>query len=55
MRRAQAVRSYLTERGVTPADRLVLRYYGATRPLASNGSSEGRAKNRRVELIGIKR
>ena len=55
MRRAQTVLSYLAERGVTPADRLVMRYYGETRPLASNDSNEGRAKNRRVELIGIKR
>lgn len=55
MRRAQAVQSYLSARGVTPVDRLVIRYYGETRPLASNDSGEGRAMNRRVELIGIKR
>lgn len=55
MRRAQAVHSYLSARGVTPVDRLVIRYYGETRPLASNDSGEGRAKNRRVELIGIRR
>lgn len=55
MRRAQAVHSYLSARGVTPVDRLVIRYYGESRPLASNDTGEGRAKNRRVELIGIQR
>lgn len=55
MKRAQAVKSYLLSRGVAPEDRLVVRYYGESRPLFSNDTEEGRSKNRRAELIGFKR
>lgn len=47
--RAEAVRSYLARRGVSP-DRMVARGYGPVNPLASNATAEGRARNRRVEL-----
>jgi outer membrane protein OmpA-like peptidoglycan-associated protein len=50
--RAAAVRDYLIERGVA-ADRLVARGYGLTRPIAPNATKEGRARNRRVELIRL--
>ena len=33
-----------------PRERLVARGYGATRPLATNMTDEGRQKNRRVEI-----
>lgn len=48
--RAEAVRKYLVDtHGVAPA-RLTTAGFGDTRPVAGNGSDEGRAKNRRVEL-----
>jgi OOP family OmpA-OmpF porin len=46
-RRADSVRSYLVSSGVSP-DQLVTKGYGATQPVASNATAEGRAKNRRV-------
>ena len=47
--RAEAVRAYLVQHGV-PASRLVARGYGPADPVASNATSAGRARNRRVEL-----
>lgn len=49
-RRAEAVRNYLVSKGVS-ADRLTARGYGESRPVASNATREGRAQNRRVELV----
>jgi OmpA-OmpF porin, OOP family len=48
--RAQAVMTALTERGIK-AERLTARGYGQTAPVADNRTDEGRAKNRRVELV----
>lgn len=48
-RRALAVVKYLIEHGVD-ARRLEARGFGPRRPIADNGSKEGKAKNRRVEL-----
>jgi len=48
-RRADAVASYLTMRGVESA-RLEALGYGETQPIASNDTVEGRAQNRRVEI-----
>jgi len=45
--RADAVRSFLISMGV-PADRLEAVGYGETRPIASNQTAEGRARNRRT-------
>lgn len=47
--RAKAVMTWLTQHGVA-ADRLTAKGYGKTKPIADNGSDEGRAKNRRVEI-----
>jgi outer membrane protein OmpA-like peptidoglycan-associated protein len=47
--RAKAVATWLTQHGVA-ADRLTAKGYGKTKPVADNGSDEGRAKNRRVEI-----
>ena len=49
-RRAEGVRSYLTQQGV-PASSTTAAGFGKTRPIASNDTSEGRQQNRRVELI----
>jgi outer membrane protein OmpA-like peptidoglycan-associated protein len=48
--RAQTVRDYLVSRGV-PANRIRAQGVGEARPVADNGSVEGRANNRRVEII----
>jgi OmpA-OmpF porin, OOP family len=53
MRRAEAVRDYMVSEGVA---RSIIKVSGEgeTKPVASNASSEGRAKNRRVEIhVGV--
>jgi outer membrane protein OmpA-like peptidoglycan-associated protein len=49
-RRAQSVRDYLVDRGV-PEEQIRARGYGSERPVADNASAEGRANNRRVEIV----
>ena len=49
-RRAQAVVAWLTAHGVE-ASRLSAKGMGQTKPVADNGAEDGRAKNRRVELV----
>jgi outer membrane protein OmpA-like peptidoglycan-associated protein len=49
-RRADAVRDYLVQKGY-PADRIQARGKGKDSPIADNASPEGRANNRRVEII----
>ena len=49
-RRAEAVRRYLVSRGC-PTDRIVARGVGPDRPVADNASGEGRASNRRIEIV----
>ena len=48
--RAEVIRAALAQRGV-PADRLTAVGYSFNRPMASNATDEGKAVNRRVELI----
>ena len=47
--RAQTVANYFIQKGVD-SKRLKVMGYGASRPISSNTSAEGRALNRRVEL-----
>ncbi|MFT5576006.1 MAG: OOP family OmpA-OmpF porin [Bermanella sp.] len=47
--RAEAMRSCLIQNGVA-VSRLQAKGYGEYRPVASNGSAEGRARNRRTEM-----
>lgn len=47
--RADAVRSYLIERGVSP-EQITARGYGADDPVDTNATAVGRSRNRRVEL-----
>jgi outer membrane protein OmpA-like peptidoglycan-associated protein len=51
--RANAVRKYLIAKGID-ADKLTSKGYGKTRPIDTNATSEGRAKNRRVEIVVVK-
>ena len=48
--RADSTKKYLTERGVD-ASRIDTAGLGSSRPLASNDTPEGRAENRRTELV----
>jgi outer membrane protein OmpA-like peptidoglycan-associated protein len=49
-RRANAVRDYLIVHGVA-AEAISAQGVGSTRPIADNKSTEGRAMNRRVEIV----
>jgi outer membrane protein OmpA-like peptidoglycan-associated protein len=51
-RRAEAVRDYLVSRGIA-ADRVTSQGFGSTRSVAENTSPEGRANNRRVEIVVV--
>lgn len=48
-KRAASVERYLAKHGIS-ADRLAIKAYGESQPVASNDSKAGMAKNRRVEL-----
>ncbi|MEJ2105443.1 MAG: OmpA family protein [Ignavibacteriaceae bacterium] len=49
-KRADTVRSYLISRGY-PGDLINTRGIGEERPVSDNNSAEGRANNRRVEIV----
>jgi outer membrane protein OmpA-like peptidoglycan-associated protein len=49
-KRAQAVMGWLIANGIDSA-RLSAKGFGQTKPVADNSTEEGRAKNRRVELV----
>ncbi len=52
-KRATVVKEYLISKGITP-DRLEVVGYGESLPVDTNWKSEGRVKNRRVELNILK-
>jgi outer membrane protein OmpA-like peptidoglycan-associated protein len=49
-RRANSVKKYLSKKGI-PAAKIDVEAYGESRPLVSNDTEEGKAKNRRVMFI----
>lgn len=48
-KRAEAVKAFMVSQGVI-AERLNVLYFGETMPIADNATSEGRQRNRRVEM-----
>jgi outer membrane protein OmpA-like peptidoglycan-associated protein len=49
-KRAESVRTYLVSRGIA-SDRITAQGFGPGKPIADNTSPEGRANNRRVEIV----
>jgi outer membrane protein OmpA-like peptidoglycan-associated protein/uncharacterized protein YegL len=49
IRRAKAAKKLIVKAGIAPG-RIITRGFGATKPLASNDTEQGRAKNRRIEF-----
>jgi len=50
-KRAQAVKDYLYKKHHIPLHRMEVVSFGSTTPVADNGTSQGRAANRRVEIL----
>ncbi|MEY3451608.1 MAG: peptidoglycan-associated outer membrane protein [Bacteroidota bacterium] len=53
-KRADAVKNYLTTRGINPT-RIIAKGYGEVKPIADNNTVEGKAKNRRTEVKTIEK
>jgi outer membrane protein OmpA-like peptidoglycan-associated protein len=49
-KRAQSAKKYLQGKFNIPDDQLMIKGYGATKPIADDKTKEGRSKNRRVEF-----
>jgi len=49
--RAESVRDYLVANKTLPEEKIVAIGYGSKRPLASNETAEGRAINRRIDVV----
>lgn len=52
-KRAENIAKFLVEVGNIESDKITTRGYGESRPVASNETAEGRAKNRRIEMMII--
>ncbi|MDO2366733.1 OmpA family protein, partial [Escherichia coli] len=50
LKRAEAVRDWMRDTGDVPVSCFAVQGCGASSPVASNETPEGRAKNRRVEI-----
>jgi hypothetical protein len=50
-RRAVSVKRYLEQHFSLPAERLVAKGYGKTRPITTNDTESGRKQNRRIEVV----
>ena len=49
--RAQSVRQYLVANGTLPSKKITSVGYGFSKPIAPNETAEGRAQNRRIDVI----
>ena len=49
-KRAQSAKKYLQDKFNIPENRLTVKGYGTTKPIADDKTQEGRSKNRRVEF-----
>ena len=49
--RAQSVRQYLIANGTLPSKKIAAAGYGFSKPIAPNETAEGRAQNRRIDVI----
>ena len=54
-RRVQSIKAYLTQHFHIAPERVQAIGYGSTRPIMPNDTPEGRAKNRRVEVVSLGR
>jgi outer membrane protein OmpA-like peptidoglycan-associated protein len=52
-KRAQSCKKYLMDKFNIPEKQMIIKGYGATKPVADNKTQEGRSKNRRVEFKTI--
>ena len=52
-KRAESVKRYLVQHFPIQSDRLVVKGYGKSKPIASNDTPDGRDKNRRVEIVNL--
>lgn len=50
-KRAESVRQYLIYNGSVSASKIAAVGYGSSRPLASNATAQGRAVNRRIDVV----
>lgn len=48
--RAKSVRDYLVQKGISEA-RITYKGFGSTKPVATNSTPEGKAQNRRTEMV----
>jgi len=49
-KRAQSAKKYLMDKFNIPEKQMIIKGYGATKPVADNKTQEGRSKNRRAEF-----
>jgi outer membrane protein OmpA-like peptidoglycan-associated protein len=52
-KRALSAKKYLQDKFNIAESRMVIKPYGATKPIADNQTKEGRSKNRRVEFRAL--
>ena len=54
-KRVQNIKAYLVQHFHLVPERILAVGYGSAKPIASNGTPEGRSQNRRVEVVNLGR